>query len=84
VPATALPTAPARAHVEGRPDERPTHLAEPKLLVVDEAGHPPSGPDAAHLSFQPVSRRYERGSPLITGNRGVGEWGTVFGEPRVS
>ena len=32
------------------------------------------------LFFQLVSRRYERGSILITGNRSVGEWGDVFGD----
>lgn len=32
------------------------------------------------LFFQLVSRRYERGSMLITGNRSVGEWGDVFGD----
>jgi DNA replication protein DnaC len=31
-----------------------------------------------------VSRRYERGSMLITSNRSVGEWGTVFGDPVVA
>jgi hypothetical protein len=30
-----------------------------------------------------MSRRYERGSVLITSNRSVGEWGTVFGDPVV-
>jgi hypothetical protein len=40
--------------------------------------------NAAHLFFQLVSRRYERGSLLLTSNRSVGEWGTVFGEPRAS
>jgi hypothetical protein len=39
---------------------------------------------AAHLFFQLVSRRYERGSLLITSNRSVGEWGTVFGDPVVA
>ena len=28
--------------------------------------------------------RYERRSLLLTSNRSVGEWGTVFGEPRAS
>jgi DNA replication protein DnaC len=28
--------------------------------------------------------RYERGSMLITSNRSIGEWGTVFGEPKIS
>jgi DNA replication protein DnaC len=37
----------------------------------------PLEPDAAHLFFQLVSRRCERGAILITSNRSVGEWGTV-------
>ena len=40
--------------------------------------------DAAHLFFQLVSRRYERGSMLITSNRAIGEWGMVFGDPVVA
>ena len=31
-----------------------------------------------------MTRRYERGSLLITSNRSVGEWGTVFGCPVVA
>jgi DNA replication protein DnaC len=31
-----------------------------------------------------VSRRYEKGSILITSNRSVGEWGSVFGDPVVA
>ncbi|HET6520638.1 MAG TPA: ATP-binding protein [Geminicoccaceae bacterium] len=30
------------------------------------------------------SRRYERGSVLLTSNRAVGEWGAVFGDPVVA
>jgi len=41
-------------------------------------------PNAAHLFFQLVSRRYERGAILITSNRSVGEWGTVFGDAVVA
>ena len=37
--------------------------------------------NAAHLFFQPMSRRYEKGSILITSNRSVGEWGSVFWGP---
>ncbi len=44
----------------------------------------PLEPHAAHLFFQLVSRRYERGSMLITSNRAVAEWGTVFGDPVVA
>nr|WP_271581305.1 ATP-binding protein [Bradyrhizobium sp. CCBAU 45389] len=31
-----------------------------------------------------VSRRYETGAMLITSNRSVAEWGTVFAEPMIS
>ena len=31
-----------------------------------------------------VSRRYERGSMLITSNRAVSEWGSVFGDAVVA
>jgi hypothetical protein len=58
--------------------------AKPKLLIVDELGYLPFEPNAAHLFFQLVSRRYERGSMLINSNRSVGEWGAVFGDPVVA
>src|SRR3954447_6417500 len=61
-----------------------TQFAKPKLLIVDELGYLPFEPDAAHLFFQLVSRRYERGAMLVTSNRAVGEWGTVFGDPVVA
>ena len=48
---------------------------------MDELGYLPLEPDAAHLFFQLVSRRYERGAMPITSNRSVGEWGAVFGDP---
>ncbi len=35
-------------------------------------------------AFAKVSRRYERGAMLITSNRAVGEWVTVFGDPLVA
>ena len=31
-----------------------------------------------------MSRRYERGSLLVTSNRSVGEWGEVFGDAVVA
>jgi len=61
-------------------DERLSFYAKPKLLIIDELGYLPFDPNAAHLFSQLVSRRYERGSLLLTSNRSVGEWGTVFGD----
>ncbi len=51
---------------------------------MDEFGYLPFEPAAAHLLFQLVSRRYERGSILITSNRAVGDWGTVLGDQVVA
>jgi DNA replication protein DnaC len=84
MPAMMLVAQLAKAHAEGRLDERLMHLSKPKLLIVDELGYLPFEPDAAHLFFQLVSRRYERGAMLVTSNRSVGEWGSVFGDPVVA
>lgn len=84
VAAPALVAALAKAHLEGHLDERLGFYAKPKLLIIDELGYLPFEPNAAHLFFQLVSRRYERGSLLITSNRSVGEWGDVFGDAVVA
>ena len=84
VSAPALVAQLAKAHAEGRLEERLLHFGKPKLLIVDELGYLPFEPDAAHLFFQLVSRRYEKGAMLVTSNRAVGEWGAVFGDPVVA
>jgi DNA replication protein DnaC len=60
-------------HGEKRLDEKLLALSKAKLLIVDELGNLPLEPDAAHLFFQLVSRRYETGAMLITSNRSVAE-----------
>ena len=55
-------------------------LSKPKLLILDKFDYPPFVLAAAHLLFQLVSRRSERGSILITSNRAVGDWGMVLGD----
>jgi DNA replication protein DnaC len=82
--APSLVAALAKAHAEGRLEERLGFFAKPKLLIIDELGYLPFETNAAHLFFQLISRRYERGSVLITSNRSVGEWGSVFGDPIVA
>src|ERR1700712_2505858 len=74
----------AKAHDGGSLDKQLTLLARPKLLIIDELGYLPFEANAAHLFFQLVSRRYERGSILITSNRSVSEWGGVFGDAVVA
>src|ERR1700757_268157 len=84
VPAPTLVAQLAKAHSEGRLEDRLTHFGKAKLLIVDELGYLPFEPNAAHLFFQLVSRRYERGAMLVTSNRAVSEWGAVFGDPVVA
>ena len=43
----------ARAHGEGRLDDKLTQFAKPRLLIVDELGYLPFEPNAAHLFLQP-------------------------------
>jgi DNA replication protein DnaC len=82
--ATTLIAQLVKAQREGRLEERLLHFSKPKLLIIDELGYLPVEPDAAHVLFQLVSRRYERGSILLTSNRAVSEWGAVFGGPVVA
>lgn len=74
----------AKAHDDGHLDDRIAFYAKPKLLIIDEIGYLPLEKDAAHLFFQLVARRYERGAVLLTSNRSVGEWGDVFGDTVVA
>lgn len=80
VSATSLLATLSRAEVEGQLAEKLTFYAKPKLLVCDELGYLPFEKRSAHLFFQLVARRYERGSMLITTNQVVTQWGHVFGD----
>ena len=84
ISAAALLTQLTKAHIDGKLEEKISQYAKVKLLIVDELGYLPFDPKAAHLFFQLVSRRYEKGSMLITSNRSVGEWGEVFGDSVVA
>ena len=77
--ATALLAALAKAETEGQLADRLLFYSKPELLVI-ELGYLPFERRSAHLFFQLVARRYERGSLLITTNQLVTQWGTVFGD----
>jgi DNA replication protein DnaC len=50
------------------------------LLVIDEVGYQSLERAEANLVFQVISKRYEKGSTLLTSNKSFGEWGQVFGD----
>ncbi len=82
--ATALVANLTKAQAENRLEERLMHYTKPKLLLIDELGYLPLEAGAAHLLFELVNRRYERGSLLVTSNLTTSEWGSVFGDPVIA
>jgi DNA replication protein DnaC len=50
----------------------------PKLLVIDEVGYLPLDRQAANWFFELVSRRYEKGSIVLTSNKSYGDWASLF------
>ena len=63
---------------EDRLAHRLRTLCKPKLLILDEMGYFPLDRMAAQFLFQLVSRRYQRGSIILTSNKSFGEWGDIF------
>lgn len=74
----------AKADREGRLRERIRYLCRTQVLIIDEIGYVTLGAVAGNLFFQLVNARYERGSMILTSNRGFAEWGQVFGDPVIA
>jgi DNA replication protein DnaC len=55
-------------------------LCKPKVLILDEVGYVPLPPLAARFLFQLVSRRYLKGSMVITSNKSYGAWGELVAD----
>ncbi len=48
------------------------------MLVIDELGYLPIDKLGANLLFQVISKRYETGPIILTGNRAFKDWPKVF------
>jgi DNA replication protein DnaC len=53
-------------------------------LIVDELGYLPMPAEDASALFQVISRRYLKGSIILTTNRGVASWGDIFDDTTVA
>ena len=69
------------AHLEGTTQYKLRTYTGPSVLVIDELGYLPLDPVSANWIFQVVSRRYEKGSVVLTSNRGFSDWGQIFADP---
>jgi DNA replication protein DnaC len=73
-----------QAHLESTALYKFRTYVGPSVLVVDELGYLPLDQQSANWIFQVVSRRYEKGSIVLTSNRGFGDWNQVFADPVVA
>ena len=74
-----------RAFQENRLEEKLKSYTNPTLLIIDEVGYLPLDKLQSNLLFQVISRRYEKGSIVMTSNKGFSEWGEVFaGDPVIA
>lgn len=55
-------------------------LSKCKLLIIDEIGYLPLDKNGANLFFQLISKRYEKGSIILTSNKSYGDWAEIFGD----
>ena len=69
-----------KARAEHRLDRRMRVYLAPKVLIIDEFGIWPYDRDSATAFFSLVSARYERGSIILTSNKGFAEWGELLGD----
>ena len=69
-----------KARAEHNLDRRMRVYLTPKVLIVDEFGIWPYDRDSATAFFTLISARYERGSIILTSNKGFGEWGELMGD----
>ncbi len=69
------------ADVNNKLEKRIRAYLKPKVLVIDEVGYLPLDREKANLLFQLISRRYEKGSIILTSNKSYGDWGDSLGDP---
>ena len=73
-----------KARADNNLNRRMRAYLAPKVLIVDEFGIWPYDRESATAFLTLVSARYERGSIILTSNKGFGEWGELLGDPVIA
>jgi DNA replication protein DnaC len=68
----------AAAEVSGMLNKKLDLLLRIDLLIIDELGYLSLNNQTAKLLFQLVSKRYEKGSIIVTTNKPFEQWGEIF------
>ena len=69
-----------KAQKENRLDKQLQHLAQYKLLIIDEIGYLPVDHQGSNLFFQLIAKRYMTKSTIVTTNMPFSRWGEVFSD----
>ena len=69
-----------KAQKENRLDKQLQHLAQYKVLIIDEIGYLPVDHQGSNLFFQLIARRYMNKSTNVTTNMPFSRWGEVFSD----
>lgn len=69
-----------KAQKENRLDKQIQHLAQYKVLIIDEIGYLPVDHQGSNLLFQLITRRYMNKSTIVTTNMPFSRWGEVFSD----
>ena len=56
----------------------------PDILLIDEIGYLPLGPQGSHLFLQVISQRHEVKLTILTTNLPFAEWGNIFDSTTVA
>lgn len=64
--------------LNGNLDEKMKVYLRVRLLIVDEVGYLPLSQEEASLFFSVISKRYEKGSVILTSNKSFGEWAEIM------
>ena len=73
-----------KAALEGRWATMMRFFSGPAVLIVDELGYLGMPAEDAAALFQVISRRYLKGSIILTTNRGVASWGDIFTDTTIA
>jgi DNA replication protein DnaC len=74
----------AAAEVSGRLNKMLDVMTRIDLLIIDELGYLSLTKQTAKLFFQLISKRYEKGSIIVTSNKPFEQWGEIFNDEVVA